>query len=101
MNVHEISSLVFGFVGCLGIIFSFCCQLYTIYQTKDASGTSWGLIILQLLASLCLGISAVFNIYLDGILNIPFLITNGVVFILFLVMSGFKRKFDAQQNVNE
>ena len=88
-----ISSLVLGFIGCIGIIVSFIAQLRSMYINKDPNGTSWGLIILQIFASLFLGISSSINIYVDGISSLPFLVTNITVMILFFVMSYFKCKF--------
>ena len=88
-----ISSLVLGFIGCIGIIVSFIAQLRSMYINRDPHGTSWGLIILQILASLFLGISSSINIYVDGISSLPFLVTNITVMLLFFVMSYFKCKF--------
>jgi uncharacterized protein with PQ loop repeat len=86
----EIWSLITGFLGCIGIAGSFVTQLYDIYKKKDGSGTSWGLIILQLFASVCLAISSSINIYIDGISNVPFLVTNIMVIILFIIISVLK-----------
>lgn len=88
-------SLAFGFLGCLGIAISFVMQLKEIYKKKDGSGTSWGMIILQLFASICLVISSSINIYTDGISNVPFLITNILVIILFVIIAFLKVKYKA------
>jgi len=89
----NIISLVFGFLGCFGIIVSFMAQLKSIYNSMDASGTSWGLIVLQIIASCCLGISSGINTYFDGISNLPFLVTNLVVILLFIIMCYMKCTF--------
>jgi uncharacterized protein with PQ loop repeat len=86
----NILSLILGFLGCFFVVFSFICQLYEIYKTKNADGTSWGLIISQLLTCLLLGSSAGINVYLDGMINLPFLVANASLFLLFLVMVYFK-----------
>ena len=93
-DILEVSTLTLGFAGCLGIIVSFIAQLHTIYKTKDATGTSWGLIILQLFASTCLAISSGINIYKDGIANLPFLVTNISVLFLFIIMSYMKYTYN-------
>tara|TARA_B100001093_G_C26411111_1_gene835616 strand:+ start:306 stop:593 length:288 start_codon:yes stop_codon:yes gene_type:complete len=86
----ELFSIILGFLGCFFLILSFIFQLYKIYESKSAEGTSWGLIISQILTCLLLGSSAGINVYLDGIINLPFLVANGSLFILFLVMSYLK-----------
>ena len=90
MNNLRIISLIFGFIGCAFLIMSFVSQLYTIYTTKNSNGTSWGLILFQMLTCLALGISASLNVYLDGIINLPFAISNGALIILFIVMAYIK-----------
>jgi uncharacterized protein with PQ loop repeat len=90
----KIFSLLLGFSGCFFLVLSFIFQLYQIYKTKNAEGTSWGLIISQILTCLLLGSSAGINVYLDGIINLPFLVANGSLFLLFLVMSYFKIIYD-------
>ena len=90
----ETLSLIFGFIGCFFVVFSFICQLYEIYKKKSADGTSWGLIISQVFTCLLLGSSAGINVYLDGIVNLPFLIANGSLFILFLIMIYLKCKYN-------
>tara|TARA_E500000178_G_C16410069_1_gene482606 strand:- start:227 stop:529 length:303 start_codon:yes stop_codon:yes gene_type:complete len=92
----EIWSLITGFLGCVGIAISFVMQLCEIYKKKDGSGTSWGMIILQLLASICLATSSSINIYVDGISNVPFLITNLMVIILFIVIAFLKVKYKSE-----
>ena len=91
--VLEIWSLITGFFGCIGIAISFVMQLLDIYRKKDGSGTSWGMIILQLFASICLAISSSINIYVDGISNVPFLVTNIMVIILFIIIAFLKVKY--------
>ena len=86
----ELFSIILGFLGCFFLILSFIFQLYKIYKSKSAEGTSWGLIISQILTCLLLGSSAGINVYLDGIINLPFLVANSSLFILFLVMSYLK-----------
>lgn len=73
---------------------SFVCQLYEIYKNKSAEGTSWGLIISQILTCLLLGSSAGINVYIDGIINLPFLVANGSLLILFFVMIYLKKKYE-------
>ena len=92
-NNFGIISLVLGFTGCFGIVVSFMAQLKSIYTTRNATGTSWGLIILQLFASFCLGISSGINTYFEGISNLPFLVTNVLVVILFIIMCYMKCTF--------
>lgn len=93
----KIISLIFGFIGCIFVIFSFLCQLYEIYKSKNADGTSWGLIISQIITCLLLGSSAAINIYLDGILNLPFFIANFTLLILFIVMIYLKNKYSTNK----
>ena len=90
----KLITLILGFSGCFFVIFSFLCQLHKIYQQKSAKGTSWGLLISQVITCLLLGSSAAINIYLDGIINLPFLIANVSLFFLFLVMIYFKIIYD-------
>ena len=87
-------SIILGLIGCFFVVFSFICQLYEIYKNKSAIGTSWGLIISQVLTCLLLGTSAAINIYLDGLVNLPFLIANCSLFILFMIMIYLKIKYD-------
>ena len=87
-------SLILGFIGCFFVIFSFSCQLYEIYKKKSAKGTSWGLIISQIITCLLLGTSAAINIYLDGIINLPFLVANSSLLILFIIMIYLKKIYD-------
>ena len=92
MNLH-IVSLVSGFLGCFFVIYSFICQLIIIYKTKNADGTSWGLISCQILTSVLFCLSAGINVYLDGIMNLPFLVANGVLFLLFILIAYLKIKY--------
>lgn len=89
----KLLSLILGFIGCFFLVYSFICQLYEIYKTKNADGTTWGLIIFQAITCLLLGLSAAINVYIDGIINLPFLIANGSLFFLFLVMGFLKMKY--------
>jgi uncharacterized protein with PQ loop repeat len=89
----KLISLILGFLGCFFVIYSFICQLYQIYKNKNAEGTSWGLIISQIITCIFLGSSAGINIYLDGILNIPFFIANLTLLLLFFVMIYLKKKY--------
>ena len=70
MNNLSIISLILGFIGCACLILSFVLQLYTIYTTKNSKGTSWGLILFQILTCFALGSSASINVYLDGIIHL-------------------------------
>ena len=83
-------SLILGFIGCVCLILSFAAQLYTMYTTKNSIGTSWGLILFQILTCLALGSSASINVYLDGIINLPFALSNGVLILLCILMAYFK-----------
>ena len=94
MEDLQILSLIFGFIGCIFLVMSFVFQLYDIYKTKTAKGTTWGLIVSQLITCLLLSCSAGINVYLDGILNLPFFLANGSLFLLFIVMSYLKFKYD-------
>ena len=94
MDDLKLFSIILGFFGCFFVILSFVCQLYEIYKKKSAEGTSWGLIISQILTCLLLGSSAGINVYLDGIINLPFLVANGSLLILFFVMIYLKNKYD-------
>lgn len=89
----KLISLIFGFIGCFFVIYSFICQLYQIYKSKNAEGTSWGLIISQIITCILLGSSAGINIYLDGILNLPFFIANLTLLFLFFIMIYLKKKY--------
>ena len=86
-------SLVCGFIGCFCVIGSFLSQLYDIYKRKDASGTSWGLIIMQMLTCILFSLSAGINIYLGGIINLPFLLANIILLFLFIIMVYLKIKY--------
>lgn len=90
----KLISLILGFLGCFFVIFSFSCQLYEIYKQKSAKGTSWGLLISQIITCLLLGSSAAINIYLDGVINLPFLVANVSLLFLFFVMIYFKKIYD-------
>ena len=94
MESLTIISLTLGFIGCFFVIFSFVCQLYQIYRTKNAKGTSWGLITSQMITCLAFGSSAAINIYLGGLINMPFLIANSILLLLFVVMSYMKCIYD-------
>ena len=94
MEDLQILSLIFGFIGCIFLVMSFVFQLYDIYKTKTAKGTTWGLMVSQLITCLLLSCSAGINVYLDGILNLPFFLANGSLFLLFIVMSYLKFKYD-------
>ena len=96
MNNLAIISLALGFMGCFFVIFSFMCQLYQIYRSKNAKGTSWGLIISQIITCIAFGTSAGINVYLGGMINMPFLAANSILFILFLVMSYMKYNYDSK-----
>ena len=97
MDNLAIISLSLGFMGCFFVIFSFLCQLYQIYKTKNAQGTSWGLIISQIITCFSLGSSAGINVYLGGLVNIPFLVANSILFILFMIMSYMKYNYDCPE----
>ena len=94
MEDLQILSLILGFIGCLFLVMSFVFQLYNIYKTKTAKGTTWGLIVSQLITCFLLSCSAGINLYVDGILNLPFLAANSSLFLLFIVMSYLKLKYD-------
>ena len=89
-SILENTSLIFSFTGCAFVVISFLYQLHKIYKTKNSSGTSWGLIIPQIIASFFLSIGAGINVYLKGLLNIPFLILNIAVTIISVIMLYFK-----------
>ncbi len=93
MNLGIIS-LIFGFIGCLFVVLSFCFQLYKIYKSKNASGTSWGLILSQIITSISFAISSYINMYLDGIVNLPFFAANITLLFLFFIMAFMKYKYD-------
>ena len=93
MNL-ELLSLILGFIGCFFVILSFSFQLYEIYRTKTAKGTSWGMIIAQIFTCFLFGSSAAINIYLTGINNLPFFVANLTLFLLFIVMIYLKIKYD-------
>jgi len=97
MNLPGIS-LFLGFTGCFFVIFSFMFQLYEIYKNKSAKGTSWGMITCQIFTCFFLGTSAAINIYIDGILHLPFLIANTTLLFLFFVMIYLKQKYDKDSN---
>ena len=86
----ELISLISGFFGCCFVIVSFIFQLYEIYKTKNAKGTSWGLIVNQILTCMLFGLSAGINVYLSGVINLPFLVANTTLLLLFFVMSYLK-----------
>ena len=94
MEILPIISLTSGFIGCFFVIFSFVCQLYEIYKTKNARGTSWGLIMSQIVTSIAFGTSAGINVYVGGSINLPFLVANSILLILFIVMSYMKYLYD-------
>ena len=91
-NLNSIS-LFSGFLGSFFVISSFLFQLKKICDSKDAEGTSWGLLINQLFTSICFSISAGINFFLTGILNLPFLVCNIFLFLLFIVMCILKVKY--------
>lgn len=98
MESLTIISLTLGFIGCFFVIFSFVCQLYEIYRTKNAEGTSWGLIMAQIITCLSFGSSAAINVYVGGLMNMPFLVANSILLILFFVMSYMKCKYSNRDN---
>ena len=93
-NQLETISLFFSFIGGAFVVISFLYQLYKIFITQNSTGTSWGLIIPQIIASVFLSIGAGINVYLKGILNTPFLILNIAVTIISIVMLYLKCKFE-------
>ena len=94
MEELKLVSLILGLIGCFFIILSFSCQLYEICKKKTAKGTTWGLIISQVITCILLGSSAAINIYLDGIINLPFLIANSSLLVLFIIMIYLKLIYD-------
>lgn len=99
MILLEYISLTFGFIGCFFVILSFLFQLHQIYKAKTAKGTSWGLILSQILTCILFGSSAGINIYLDGIINLPFFVSNTVLLVLFIVMSYMKYIYSKHNTV--
>ena len=95
----ETISLTFGFIGCFFVILSFLFQLHQIYKKKCASGTTWGLILSQIVTCILFGSSAGINIYLDGFINLPFFVSNVVLLVLFIVMSYMKYIYSKKDNV--
>ena len=100
MNNLSIISLILGFIGGTCLILSFVSQLYTIYTTKNTNGTSWGLILFQILTCFALGSSASINVYLDGIINLPFAISNGALILLFILMAYLKYQNEKNESEN-
>ena len=94
MNNLSVISLSLGFIGCFFVTVSFFFQLYQIHRSKNAKGTSWGLIISQIITCITFGTSAAINVYIGGMVNMPFLVANSILFILFLVMSYMKYNYD-------
>ena len=89
MILLEYISLTFGLLGVFcNIVFLF--QLHQIYTNKCASGTTWGLILSQIVTCILFGSSAGINIYLEGFINLPFFVSNAVLLVLFIVMSYMK-----------
>jgi len=86
-------SLFFGFLSCIFILISFIIQLNEIYKKKNAIMTTWTMIITQLFACFCGVLCASINIHTYGMSNLPFLITNLLIFILFTIISYLKKKF--------
>ena len=98
MNLEYVS-LTCGFIGCFFVILSFLFQLHQIYKKKSAKGTTWGLILSQIITCILFGSSAAINIYLKGYINLPFFISNAVLLILFFVMAYMKYIYSQQNNV--
>ena len=94
METLGLISIILGFIGCGFVIFSFICQLYEIYKTKNAKGTSWGLIISQIFTCISFGASAGINVYLGNLISLPFLVANTGLIILFIIMSLMKYSYD-------
>ena len=94
METLGLISIVLGFIGCGFVIFSFICQLYEIYKTKNAKGTSWGLIISQIFTCISFGASAGINVYLGNLISLPFLVANACLILLFIIMACMKCSYD-------
>ena len=90
----NVISITLGLVGCVSLISAFACQLNEIRKSRDAKGTSWGLIGAQIITCLAFGSSAAINVRLGGMINMPFLVANVILFALFLIMAYMKYQFD-------
>ena len=99
MNSNTIS-LIFGFTGCFFLSVSFLPQLVKSYKDTTGETNSYGFLFLEIIASISLLVSSVINMNLFGITSLPFVIANGFVLLLCLIMLFLKFKYRNNQITN-
>lgn len=99
MNLNTIS-LIFGFTGCFFLSVSFLPQLIKSYNDKSGETNSYGFLFLEIIASTTLSISSVINMNKFGITSLPFVIANGFVLLICLIMLFLKFKYRNNQITN-
>ena len=87
MSTHWIDIL--GYLAAACTTLAYLPQVIMVWRTKDASGVSWGMVLL-----LCIGLSLWF-LYGVAIHRYPVIIVNGLTLILTSSMVVLKLKYDA------
>ena len=86
-------SLLFGLLSCVFVTGGFSYETYHVYKSKTSETLTTGSLILQILATTSGAICAGLNIYLSGIENLPFLLTNCGILINLILLVIMKYKF--------
>ena len=85
-------SLIFGPISIVTILSGFSYMTYSLYKTSKGETLSWCSLYLQTTSTICGAICAGVNMYISGIQNIPFLITNVGILLNLLVLFVLKRQ---------
>lgn len=88
-----IISLIFGMLSATFVTLGFTYESYKVYISKSSETLSWGSLGLQLLSATSGAICAGINIYISGIENLPFLITNSVILLNLIALIIMKHKY--------
>lgn len=91
-------SLFFGMMSATFVVLGFTYESYKVYKSKSSETLSWGSIGLQLVSCSCGTVAASINIYISGIENVPFAITNGSILLNLIAITIMKLKFSRLEN---
>ena len=89
-----IISLCFGLISCFFVIWGFSYETYQVYKSKSSETLTLGSLALQVVSAACGAVCAGINIYISGIENVPFVITNTGILINLILLIIMKCKFN-------
>ena len=85
---------IVGYIAATCTTIAYLPQVIMVWRSKDASGVSWGMVLL-----LCIGLS-LWLVFGLAIHRLPVILVNGLTLLLTGTMVVLKLKYDAQRKQN-